>query len=201
MQSVEKPAKPLRSQPTRDRILEAARKVFGRDGYEGATIRTIAAEAGITAAMVMRYYGNKELLFAAVTTVDIDVDSLSSVPRSKLGETIIRDVLDRWDDPIKGVTVLAILRSSMTNESARARFNEQYAAQLKSLIRRLAVPKVPQEAVGLISAQVIGVVVSRYILRLPSAIALSRDTIIREVGKTIQSYIKAAKESQSGAES
>ena len=36
-------SRPLRSQPTRDRILEAARVIFGRDGYDHATIRGIAA--------------------------------------------------------------------------------------------------------------------------------------------------------------
>ena len=43
----------------------AARERFAADGYERATIRAIAADAEIDPSMVMRYYGNKEKLFAA----------------------------------------------------------------------------------------------------------------------------------------
>lgn len=40
------PTRPLRSAPTRAAILKAARRLFARDGFERATIRAIAAEAG-----------------------------------------------------------------------------------------------------------------------------------------------------------
>ena len=79
MKSKVSPAKPLRSQPTRDRILKAAKFIFGRDGYDHATIRAIADEADINPAMVMRYYGNKEALFAAVTDFQVDFSAWKSV--------------------------------------------------------------------------------------------------------------------------
>lgn len=52
--------KPLRSQVTRDRILNEARRLFAELGYERTTIRAIAAAANINASMVMRYWGCKE---------------------------------------------------------------------------------------------------------------------------------------------
>ena len=57
MKSNDLPVRVLRSQPTRDRILAAARLIFARDGYERTTIRAVAAEAAINPAMVMRYFG------------------------------------------------------------------------------------------------------------------------------------------------
>ncbi|MFC7615369.1 TetR/AcrR family transcriptional regulator [Actinokineospora soli] len=57
--------KPRRSDATKAAILTAARERFATDGYERATIRSIAADANIDPSMVMRYYGNKEKLFAA----------------------------------------------------------------------------------------------------------------------------------------
>jgi hypothetical protein len=73
--------------------------------------------------MVMRYFGSKELLFAAATTLKIDRGYLARVPKSKIGEAIIRDGLDRWDDPQWGNNVIAMVRTSMSNLAAREKFN------------------------------------------------------------------------------
>lgn len=67
------------SAATRAAILTSARKAFAAHGYDGAGLREIAAEAGVTAMLVNRYFGSKEGLFAEV----ID-DTMS-------GETIIHD--------------------------------------------------------------------------------------------------------------
>src|SRR4051812_50074845 len=51
---------------TRDAIAEAARRQFAELGYDRATVRGIASEAGVDAALVMRFYGSKESLFREV---------------------------------------------------------------------------------------------------------------------------------------
>jgi len=71
---------------TEERILEAAKKVFHRKGFEGARMQEIADEAGINKALLHYYFRTKENLFDAVfkaafreiftklfTTVDSDV--------------------------------------------------------------------------------------------------------------------------------
>jgi AcrR family transcriptional regulator len=76
---------PRRSDPTRAAILAAARDRFATQGYERATIRAIAADAGIDPAMVMRYYGNKEGLFAAAATFDLQLPDLATGAASQAG--------------------------------------------------------------------------------------------------------------------
>ncbi|MDG4862133.1 helix-turn-helix domain containing protein, partial [Streptomyces sp. T-3] len=70
------PAKARRSDATRAAILAAARERFAADGYERATIRAIARDAGIDPSMVMRYYGNKEGLFSAAAEFDLQFGEL-----------------------------------------------------------------------------------------------------------------------------
>jgi AcrR family transcriptional regulator len=193
MSSNDLPAKPLRSQPTRDRILAAAKRIFGRDGFDVATIRAIAAEADINPAMVMRYFGSKELLFAAVTTLKIDRGYLARVPKGKIGEAIIRDGLDRWDDPQWGDNVIAMVRTSMSNPAAREKFNNGYLGSLAALQDALLEHhgiKLPRETVAMIATQALGVLIARYVLRLEPLVKLPRETLIREVGKSLQSYLR-----------
>ena len=54
---------PRNAGDTRARILAAARVRFSRDAYENVGTRDIAADAGVDAALVNRYFGSKEKLF------------------------------------------------------------------------------------------------------------------------------------------
>jgi AcrR family transcriptional regulator len=62
---------------TRKAILAAAKKHFARSGYEGAFLRDIAVDAGVDAALINRYFGSKEGLFAEVLKRAIRTDKLS----------------------------------------------------------------------------------------------------------------------------
>lgn len=51
------------SERRRRRILEAARACFGRFGFAGATVETIASEAGVSNGLLYQFFRNKEHLF------------------------------------------------------------------------------------------------------------------------------------------
>src|SRR5262249_23546559 len=118
---------PRRSDATKAVILAAARERFAAEGYERATIRAIAADAAIDPAMVMRYYGSKEKLFAAAAEFDLRLPDLTAIPRSRLGATVIGIFLDRWEGD---ETMLALLRAGVTHEAAAARMRDIFATQL-----------------------------------------------------------------------
>lgn len=56
----------LRGEATRQRLIEAGLEVFGRYGFDGATTRQLAAEAGVNQAAIPYYFGGKEGLYVAV---------------------------------------------------------------------------------------------------------------------------------------
>ena len=62
----ERPTKKERAQRSRAAILASAQEHFARSGFAGATVRAIAQDADIDPSMVMRYFGDKRGLFAAV---------------------------------------------------------------------------------------------------------------------------------------
>jgi AcrR family transcriptional regulator len=122
---------------TRAGILVAARERFAADGYERATIRAIAADASIDPAMVMRYFGNKEKLFAAAAEFDLRLPDLSKLPREEIGAALTNHFLDRWEDD---ESLKALLRASVTNEAAADRMRQLFVDQLTPLLLSLANP-------------------------------------------------------------
>lgn len=60
------PSSPNKGEQARRKLLLAALKKFGEKGYENASVREIADEAGQNVAAIAYYFGNKEKLYAAV---------------------------------------------------------------------------------------------------------------------------------------
>ena len=178
---------PKKSDLARARTLEAARKVFADEGYEGATIRRIASEAKINPSLVIRYFGSKEGLFAAVATLDFRSAKLADVPRAALGEALVRHVLDLWESPKDGAALAAMMRASITNEIARERVVSQFTGQLMQLFLSIGPETAP--AAPYIATQILGLNMARYIWRIPAVAALPKQQVIEEVGKTVQRYL------------
>lgn len=183
--TAEAPAR--RSDATKAGILAAARERFATDGYERATIRAIAADANIDPAMVMRYFGNKEKLFAAAAEFDLRLPDLTAVPRAELGKTLIAHFLERWegDDTLK-----ALLRAAVTNKAALARLRSVFATQLAPTIATVCNhPETAMTRAGLVASQAMGLALTRYLLRLPPVVAMDRAELIRWLGPTLQRYL------------
>ena len=75
---------------TREAILAAATRRFATQGYERAGVREIAADAGVTAALVNRYFGSKEGLFAEVIRRALDMRHLLQGQRGDLADHLAR---------------------------------------------------------------------------------------------------------------
>ncbi|WP_448949822.1 TetR/AcrR family transcriptional regulator [Labrys neptuniae] len=56
----------------RNNLLDAASRIFARQGYEAASVDDIAFEAGIGKATIYRYFSSKEALFEAVFAQALD---------------------------------------------------------------------------------------------------------------------------------
>src|SRR5688572_29714610 len=110
-----------RSDATKAAILTAAREHFAKSGYQGATIRAIAAAADIDPSMVIRYFGNKEGLFAAAAEFDLRLPELSGLPRDAVGAALVQHFLERWEED---ETLMALLRSAVNNAAAAERLQD-----------------------------------------------------------------------------
>ncbi|HEY4019800.1 MAG TPA: TetR family transcriptional regulator [Pseudonocardiaceae bacterium] len=180
---------PRRSDATRAAILDAARHRFAADGFAKATIRAIAADANIDPSMVMRYYGNKDGLFAAAVDVDLGLVNIGSVEPERLGEALLRHALTVWEQPPASEILLTLLRSSITDDRAIAKLQQIFAGQVMPAVLRIGDPEDAPRRAGLMATQVLGVALTRYILKLPPVVAMTPDELVASIGPTIQRYL------------
>jgi len=172
-----------KSDATRAAILAAARERFAAEGYERATIRAVAAQANIDPAMVIRYYGSKEGLFAAAADFNLRLPDLARVPRKNLGKTLVAHFFEVWETD---ETFLALLRAAVTHEVAAERLRAVLAEQVRPAIR--AVSDDPASA-GLVASQFLGLALCRYVLKLPPLVALTREELLERLGPVVQGLL------------
>lgn len=167
--------------------MTAARERFATEGYERATVRAIAADAGIDPAMVMRYFGSKERLFAAAAEFDLRLPDLAAVPADEIGAVLVGHFLDRWEGDD---TLVALLRAGATNQAAAARMREIFASQLTTAIAAVCPdPAAASARAMLVASQMLGLALCRYVLQLPPAPAMQRNDILSWLAPTVQRYV------------
>ncbi|MDP8977678.1 MAG: TetR family transcriptional regulator [Actinomycetota bacterium] len=178
---------------TRKAILEAARRRFARDGYAGATMRRIARDAGVDAALVHHYFGTKDRLFAAALEVPVRPQELLppvlAAGPDGLGERLLRLFLSVWDAEGDGGSFAALIRSAVTNERAAALLREFVTTQiLGTVTARLDVDR-PRLRASLVGTQLVGLGMARYVLRLEPVASAPPDALVALVAPTLQRYL------------
>lgn len=172
---------------TKALIITAARERFASEGYDRATIRAIAADAGIDPAMVMRYFTSKERLFAAAAEIDLALPDLSAIPRDQVGARLATHFLERWEDD---ETLTILLRAGVTNAVAAERMRTIFTTQLVPIVTRMAGTSVPAPVrAGLAATQVLGMALCRYVLVLPPVATMTRAQVVDWIGPTLQRYL------------
>lgn len=150
-----------RRQRSEERILSAARDLFAERGFDRATIRAIAARAGVDPALVMQRFGSKQDLFrrAADTAYDDHgaddpdrlLDLLVTMTGAKLSEL--------------PETSQTLLRSALTHPEAA----DQVRASQSEHLRRIAESLPGEDAdlrASMIIALMIGVTMERQLIGL-----------------------------------
>lgn len=176
---------------TREKVLAAARVQFARRGYEGATIRGIAAAARVDPRLVLHYFGSKEGTFRAA--MDFPFDPAEVIPMlmkpglDGLGVRIARFFVDLWDSPAGG-RALALLRSVVASDEAAALLREFATREILGRLAQSLELDHAQVRASLAASQLIGIAMLRYVVRAEPLASAPADRLARWIGPALQRY-------------
>lgn len=170
---------------TRSQVLAAARHRFAQDGYEGATIRGIAAIAGVDPALVHHYFGTKEDLFRAAADFPVDADALvEAVTRGDddlQADRLARFFFGIWEDDDTRLQLLAMLRSAMTHEDAAALLRTFVGRELLGPVATALRVTDADVRVPLAAAQMVGIAMLRYVVRVEPLASMPTSKLIEQL--------------------
>ncbi|MGI9084393.1 MAG: TetR family transcriptional regulator [Aeromicrobium sp.] len=171
---------------TRAAILAAARSQFATQGFAGTSLRSIAREAGVDASLISHYFGDKSRLLVA--TMDLPVNPIEKLTEVVAGgldgmaERLLHTFLTAWD-PHRDV-FSTMVRTQLAGADA----------QMPMLIRDVVAHTLADALDGedrelrasLVGAQLFGMAVARYVLRLQPLADTSIGEVVRRYAPSLQ---------------
>jgi AcrR family transcriptional regulator len=183
------------NQDTREAIVEAARQAFAARGFDRASIRSIAASAGVDPALVHHYFGTKDELFLA--TVNAPINPAELLPRvltgdrDELPERLIRTFLSVWDHPVSGPAAVALVRTGLAHDWSARMLREFLTSRIiRRVVSHLEIDPAEQPLRGtLVASQLIGLAIIRYILKVEPLASASPEEVVAAVAPNLHRYL------------
>jgi AcrR family transcriptional regulator len=178
---------------TREAILTAARRQFAECGYDRASLRGIAAEAGVDAALVAHFFGSKQQLFVAVVELPFEpaelVTAVLGGDRRTAGERLARFIATMLENPQARRRITGLVRAAASEPEAARMVRELITREVFTpLAEALGAEDAPFRA-NLVGSQVVGLVMARYVVRVEPLAAASAETVVAAIGPTLQRYL------------
>jgi AcrR family transcriptional regulator len=178
---------------TREAILSSARRLFAERGFERASMRAIAADAGVDAALITHFFGSKANLLGLA--IDWPFDPAREVPRllrggpDGAGERLVALFVRTWDSEGSRHPVITLLQAAVAEPNAAELLANFMRVRLFGpLLDELGSDK-PEIRMNLVAAQLGGLGLARYILGFEPLASASPLDVIRWIAPSVQRYL------------
>jgi len=177
---------------TRAALLAAARQLFVEQGFDKATVRSIASRAGVDPAMVNHWFGGKDNLFAAAVLelpfnpVEV-IGDLGAGPPEHIGDRVVRRFIAIWD-ATGGGQFAALLRSVTTHRQAADALRDIFVNHIFGPLMQQSGVDQPQLRANLFATQMVGLGIVRYVVKFEPLASADVDVVARAVAPTLQRY-------------
>ena len=179
---------------TREAILAAAREEFAHSGFDATTVRSIAARAGVDPAMIAHHFGSKQQLVLAALRVPFDpgveIAAVLEGDRDDLGVRLLTRLLQVWDSPA-GAAAVAALRAGLAKDETAALIREVALHRVLGPVTQTldASPAERLWRANLLATQLVGLIVTRYVLRLEPLASTPAPAVVAALAPTVQRYL------------
>ncbi|MFE0106072.1 TetR family transcriptional regulator [Streptomyces sp. NPDC059009] len=175
------------AEATKAAIIRACRHLLARHAHADITLKAVAERAGVSPPLILKYFGNKDALFATVMSFEADADAFLDAPLGALGRHMVRHLLtgqaEHGADPILRI-VFAPLHGAQ-GDILRANFRTQVADRLA---HRLSGPDAGLRA-ELAVSMLLGLGVMYGIARGPRLRAADIEDVTERYGPSVQALL------------
>ena len=175
---------------TREAILRAARRQFAELGYDRTTLRGIALEAGVDAALVSHFHGSKQQLFVSVVELPFSpaevMPRLFEGDRQSVGERAARFLLGLLGSEENRGRIIGLIRAAASDAEAARMVRELLVTQLLTPLAEHLGSDQPRLRANFLGAQVVGLVMARYIVAVEPLASIDQEAVIAVLAPNIQ---------------
>jgi AcrR family transcriptional regulator len=178
---------------TRELILIAARRQFARCGYDRASMRAIATDAGVDQKLIAHFFGSKQKLFLAAIDLPLNpgevIRAVLSGDRADVGERLASVLVRVLDEPELHQRLTGVIRAAASDPEVARMLREYLAREVFAAAEELlGVPDARLRA-NLVGSQFVGLVMARYVVGLQPLADAAPEVVAAAIAPTLQRYL------------
>jgi AcrR family transcriptional regulator len=178
---------------TREAILAAATRHFAQHGYDRASLRGIAAEAGVDQKLIAHFFGSKQQLFVAAVGLPFNpgevLPAILAGDPASIGERLAGLLVEVLDQPELHQRLTGVVRAAASEPEVARMLREFLTRELFGpAAEMLGTDDGPFRA-NLVGSQIVGLVMARYVVAIEPLASMPPDAIAAAVAPTLQRYL------------
>lgn len=178
---------------TREAILAAAARRFAEAGYDRASLRGIAAEAGVDQKLIAHYFGSKQQLFVAAIGLPLDPGEILPAAlgggRRGLRGRLVELLTSVLEQPELHERLTGVVRGAASSpEMARTMREFLTRAVFRPIAAELGADR-PLLRANLVGSQVVGLLMARYVVEIEPLASTPAREVAEAVAPTLERYL------------
>jgi AcrR family transcriptional regulator len=178
---------------TKEQIITAAQTFFAKTSYDQTTIRDIAKLAHVDPALIMHYFGTKQELFIAAMTppqrVPQKIAKALKGDTETLGLRLATLFVGFLENKTTNHIVVGVLRAVIHVPEAAALLKTILVSPILTVFKASGKLDNPELRATLVQTQLVGLVITRYILKIEPLASLPPEKLITYLAPTLQRYL------------
>jgi AcrR family transcriptional regulator len=178
---------------TREAILAAAGRHFAQHGYDRASLRGIAAEAGVDQKLIAHFFGSKQQLFVAAVGLPFNpgemLPAILAGDPASIGERLAGLLVEVLEQPELHQRLTGVIRAAASEPEVARMLREFLTRELFGpAAEMLGTDDGPFRA-NLVGSQIVGLVMARYVVAIEPLASMPPNAIAAAVAPTLQRYL------------
>ena len=171
-----------------------AHRRFLAEGYQSVTMRSVAAEAGVDAALISYYFGSKKGLFGAAMALsanppEVLLAALAGDPQH-LPERVLTALLHAWDDPAGGAALRTMVSAAMQEPELARLLREVLEHEIVDRLAEHLTGRSGRVRAAAFVTQLSGVVFTRYVLAVEPVATMKVDELVRSLSPGLRAALQ-----------
>jgi len=178
---------------TREAILAAAARRFAAAGYDRASLRSIATEAGVDQKLIAHYFGSKQQLFVAAIGFPLDpaqiLPTVLDAPREDLQARLTELLALVLGEPAVRERMTGIVRGAASSEEMARMIREFLARAVFEPLAAAIGGDEPLLRANLVGSQVVGLLMARNVVAIEPLASTPARRVAEAVAPTLERYL------------
>jgi AcrR family transcriptional regulator len=178
---------------TRETILAAAGRHFADYGYDRASLRAIAAEAGVDQKLIAHFFGSKQQLFVSAVGLPLNpaevLTTILAGDRASIGERLVGFLANVLEQRELHQRLTAVVRAAASEPKVARMLREFLAREVFAPAAEMLDTEHAWFRVNLVGSQLVGLVMARYVVAIEPLASMPPTTVAESVAPTLQRYL------------